>query len=153
MKMQENKIYFDGTEMFFTVMEKNEVTPYVLNNYNIFLKQSPSKLTSNKLEKFKVLGTLNEEIYNEAVKINEEIVNFFSDVFRQCAMTTLTNRGSSTDYKMINQYDQQTLENICHTIAEIADVDFPILDIKYAKKYGKITGSKVKMNMGGRNNE
>ena len=22
MKMQENKIYFDGTEMFFTVMEK-----------------------------------------------------------------------------------------------------------------------------------
>ena len=38
MKMQENKIYFDGTEMFFTVMEKNEVTPYVLNNYNIFFK-------------------------------------------------------------------------------------------------------------------
>ena len=65
MKMQENKIYFDGTEMFFTVMEKNEVTPYVLNCYNIFLKQSPSKLTSNKLEKFKVLGTLNEEIYHE----------------------------------------------------------------------------------------
>ena len=77
MEMQENKIYFDGTEMFFTVMEKNEVTPYVLNNYNIFLKQSPSTITPNKLEKFKVLGTLNEEIYNEAVKINEEIVNFF----------------------------------------------------------------------------
>ena len=153
MKMQENKIYFDGTEMFFTVMEKNEVTPYVLNNYNIFLKQSPSTITRNKLEKFKVLGTLNEEIYNEAVKINEEIVNFFSDVFRQCAMTTLTNRGSSTDYKMLNEYDQQTLENICHTIAEIAEVDFPILDIKYVKKYGKITGLKVKMNMGGRNNE
>ena len=142
MKMQENKIYFDGNEMFFTVMEKNEVTPYVLNCYNIFLKQSPSKLTSNKLEKFKVLGTL-----------NEEIVNFFSDVFRQCAITTLSNRGSATDYEMINEYDQQTLENICHTIAEIADVDFPILDIKYAKKYGKITGLKVKMNMGGRNNE
>ena len=153
MKMQENKIYFDGNEMFFTVMEKNEVTPYILNNYNIFLKQSPSTITRNKLEKFKVLGTLNEEIYNEAVKINEEIVNIFSDVFRQCAMTTLTNRGSSTDYKMLNEYDQQTLENICHTIAEIADVDFPILDIKYAKKYGKITGLKVKMDMGGRNNE
>ena len=153
MKMQENKIYFDGNEMFFTVMEKNEVTPYILNNYNIFLKQSPSTITPKELEKFKVLGTLNEEIYNEAVKINEEIVNFFSDVFRQCAMTTLTNRGSSTDYKMLNEYDQQTLENICHTIVEIAEVDFPILDIKYAKKYGKITGLKVKMDMGGRNNE
>ena len=112
MKMQENKIYFDGTEMFFTVMEKNEVTPYVLNNYNIFLKQSPSTITPNKLEKFKVLGTLNEEIYDETVKINEQIVNSFSDVFRQCAMTTLTNRGSSTDYKMLNEYDQQTLENM-----------------------------------------
>ena len=100
-----------------------------------------------------MLGTLNEEIYNEAVKINEEIVNFFSDVFRQCAMTTLTNRGSATDYKMLNEYDQQTLESICHTIVEIAEVDFPILDIKYAKKYGKITGLKVKMDMGGRNNE
>ena len=105
------------------------------------------------MEKFKVLGTLNEEIYHESVKINEEIVNFFSDVFRQCAMTTLTNRGSSTDYKMLNEYDQQTLENICHTIAEIAEVDFPILDVEYAKKYGKITGLKVKMDMGGRNNE
>ena len=76
-----------------------------------------------------------------------------TDVFRQCAITTLTNRGSATDYEMINQYDQQTLESICHTIVEIAEVDFPILDIKYAKKYGKITGLKVKMDMGGRNNE
>lgn len=153
MKMKENKIYFDGNEMFFTIMENKEVTPYVLNNYNIFLKQSPSTITTNKLEKFKVLGTLNEEIYEDVLKINAEIVNFFSDVFRQCAMTTLTNRGSATEYKMVNQYDQQTLESICHTIAEIAEVDFPILDIKYAKKYGKITGLKVKMNMGERKND
>ena len=53
MKMQENKIYFDGTEMFFTVMEKNEVTPYVLNCYNIFLILLPSTITRNQLKNSK----------------------------------------------------------------------------------------------------